>query len=409
MMMENSHFLKIREEYPVLGRDFEGRKLVYLDSACSALKPRRVISAVASYYEDYSCCAGGRSSHALSIKLNDECESARLKLAQFIGAAEEALIWTSGATESLNIVASYIKTLARREVIVSDSEHHSNLLPFYELASRGEISLRVLPTAQDGSFDIDGLKSVLGDRTALVSLSQASNVTGAIFPVKQIAEVVHAVGALLSVDGSQYIATHREDFAVNDIDFLSFSLHKIGGPTGLGALCLKKSLLANCPAWLPGGGTVRSVKVDETGKIVVRYLDGVQRLEGGVQDYASIIGAGATVDFLEDLGYESITNHVASLHTYALKKFASIPQVRPVSMDGGLGSIVSFCFVDDKYSLDDFSIFLNDHPEFLIAVRYGHHCAQPLHDKLVGGGNTMRISFYVYNTFGDIDILLIAY
>jgi cysteine desulfurase/selenocysteine lyase len=236
-------------------------------------------------------------------------------------------------------------------------------------------------------------------------VTQASNVTGAIFPIDKISAAVRRVGALLSVDGSQFIPTHRERFSELGIDFLSFSMHKLGGPTGIGALCMSKEALVACRPWLPGGGTVRSVRLVD-GRVDVRYLDGAARHEGGVQDYAGILGAGAAIEFIKGLGYDVISEHVAALQAYARKKLSSHPEVRIISLTGGLDSLLTFCFTDERLSLEDFSIFLNEHPERLIAVRCGHHCAQPLHDKLVRGGNTMRLSFFAYNDFGDIDAFM---
>lgn len=402
---------EIRSFYPVLNRKYEGKKIIYLDNACSVLKPQAVSDAVREYYEYYGACAGNRSSHYLSIKVNERCEEARSAAARFIGAAKPSdIIWTKNATESLNLVARSLDYGSRQEVIVTNFEHHSNLLPYSVLEKLGRIKVKIFELEKDGSFDLEKFKKILSGRTALVALTYASNIVGNILPISEIAELAHAQGALIAVDASQYIPTHRVDVGKLDVDFLAFSFHKMGGPTGLGVLYANSENRARLQPFLAGGGTVRSVKIRQ-GVIDAQFLKGPEGFEAGIQHYAGMFGAVAIINFIENIGYETITRQATELSYYFASKLMKNPNI---SIVGGAlqpqSTLVSFYFSDPELSVEDLNIFLNnDMPDHMVALRAGHHCAQPVSDYLIGEQrSSIRASFYAYNQMEEADLLLRA-
>jgi cysteine desulfurase/selenocysteine lyase len=402
---------EIRKLYPALSQSYEGKRLVYFDNACSVLKARPVIEAVNEYNTFYGSCAGNRSVHYLSLKVNQRCDEARESVRRFIGARyPEEIVWTKNATESLNLIASAFKFRRdKKDVIVSNLEHHSNLLPFYLLQKRGLINLKIFELEKDGSFDSNKFSKLLTKKVALVSLMHVSNVTGGRLPIKEIAKLAHKVNALVSVDDSQFLATHRQDVMFNEIDFLSFSSHKIGGPTGLGVLYIRKEIQDLLDSFQLGGGTVQQVKIKK-GSLSVDLLPVPFRFEAGIQNYSAIFGIKAAVELINQIGYAAIGQNVALLAEQLKKALDDIPGVKILGGQApNNNSLVSFSFVHQRANAADFNIFLNNElKDYLVAVRCGHHCAQPLHDFLGAGQVSVRASFFAYNTPKEVEIFIDA-
>lgn len=402
----------IRNKYPALLRKFDGKALIYFDNACTVLKPRPVIKATSDYYAGLGACAGDRSSHRLSWMVQELIEESREAARRFLNAASaQEIIWTKNSTEGINLVASsfpFAKT--KNEVVVTSLEHHSNLLPFCEQGRRRHFKVRFARPETSGGLDIDSLKNCITNKTALVAVSRVSNVTGLINPIKEIVAIAHKAGARVLVDDAQYVATHKEDVRADDVDFLVFSGHKIGGPTGIGVLYVKGPFIKALLPYQVGGGTVRNVDI-RRGRSEIRYLPSVSRFEAGVQNYAGIIGLKAAIDFLQDIRRKhDIDRHVRELGAYAAGQLSGVKGVALLAKykAQGPGSIVSFYLTSKSNSLYDFNLFINHAlKNHFIAVRCGHHCAQPLHTALKVPA-TMRLSFFVYNTKQEIDIFLKA-
>lgn len=397
----------IRKFFPVLNKKINGKKLIYFDNACSVLKPKPVIEAVLNYYQNLGACAGGRSTHVLSQIVEDLCEEARKKVKDFIGAeSEKEIIFTKNTTEGINLIArSFPFKKNRNEVVVTNFEHHSNLLPFFEEENRGRIKLKILEAESDGTINLNKLEKLTSSRTALVSITHVSNVLGNINPIKEIARIVHKKGGIILVDDAQYIGIHQESVKKNDIDFLVFSGHKIGGPTGIGVFYGREGLIRGFRPFNVGGGTVEKVLIKEN-QLRVKYLSIPRKFEAGVQNYAGIIGLGAAVDFIQKIGYQIISKQISLLRSYFLSKFSAIPDIE--ILGSPQGSIVSFVFKSKKYFAHDFNIYLNhDLKDYIIAIRCGHHCAMPVHQYLKIS-HSLRASFFVYNTEEELDIFLAA-
>jgi len=394
-----------------LSHFYDGKRLIYFDNACSVLKARPVIEAVNEYNNLYGSCAGNRSVHYLSLKVNQRCDESRETVRRFINARyPEEIIWTKNATESLNLIASAFRFHRdKKDVIASNFEHHSNLLPFYLLQKKGLIRLKIFELEKDGSFNLDKFSKFLTKKVALVSMMHVSNVTGGQLPIKEIAKLAHNFGALISIDDAQYLATHRQDVMANEIDFLSFSSHKIGGPTGLGVLYIRREVQDLLDNFQLGGGTVQRVKIKK-GCLAVELLPAPFRFEAGIQNYSAIFGIKAAVDLINQIGYVAIGRQTALLTEQLRTALAAISGVKILGGEtSNNNSLVSFYFTRRRASLEDFNIFLNNElKNCLIAVRCGHHCAQPLHDFLGTSPISLRASFFVYNTPKEVELFIEA-
>lgn len=402
---------QIRRFYPILNKKINGKKLIYFDNACTVLKPQPVIEAIVNYYQNIGACAGGRSNHFLSQKTDELCEAAREKVKKFISAKSfKEIVFTKNTTESINLVAkSFPFSKSKNEIVVTNLEHHSNLLPFFEEERRGRIKLKILRIEPDTTIDLNKLEKLISSKTALVSVSHASNVLGSILPIKEITDIAHKKNALVLVDDAQYIGTHQENVQKNNIDFLAFSGHKLGGPTGIGVLYGKEGLLKKLAPFNVGGGTIEKVILGKSG-LEVKYLPDFRRFEAGIQNYAGIIGLGAAIDFIQKINYSRILSQVSSVNSYFLSSLQQISEVEILNSIRGnsLGSITSFIFKGKKRFPHDFNIFLNHELEnYIIALRCGHHCAMPLHQAL-GASFSIRASFFVYNTKEEVDVFLQA-
>lgn len=401
---------RLRAEFPALSQAISGKRLVYLDSACTALKSRRVARAAAADLE-LGVCGGKRSTHLAAQLVEERAVAARRAAAEFLGAeSPNEIVFTSGTTEAANLVArAFPYEDGRREVIISDLEHNAVFLPFYEAARRGEVELTICRSS-DGRVDVSDLERLVTDKTALVALTHASNVAGGVQPVAEAARLAHRRGARLFCDDAQYVSSHREDVGATQADFAAFSAHKIGGPFGLGVLFGKEQELNRLRHYKVGGGTVKSVTWDGRGMPEVRYLDAPARFEAGVANFGAFSGLTEAIGLLSALPAEALRAHVGGLARRAAEGLAAIPQVRLVGgpEDAEQGSLVSFAPAHPDFSPTDFNLFLNHElGGHFIAVRSGEHCAHLLHQSL-GLAATIRASFFAYNTPEEVDLFLDA-
>jgi cysteine desulfurase/selenocysteine lyase len=387
----------LRREFPIY-RNNPG--LVFLDSGASAQKPAAVIDGVAEFYRrDYANVH--RGVYQLSQRSTDAFEVGREKTRAFLNAADEReIVFVRGATEAINLVAqswgpAFVK--AGDEIIVSDLEHHSNFVPWQMLCERVGARLRAAPIDETGEFDLARFEALLSPRTRMVAVTHVSNVTGAILPVERIVELAHARGALVLIDGCQAIPRMPVDVRAIGSDFYAFSGHKAYGPSGIGVLWGRYELLAAMPPWQTGGGMITQVTLERT-----EFQEPPHRFEAGTPDIAGAMGLGLALDFIERLGREAIREHEEDLTGYAIDRLSRIANLRLLSAGQRRLSVLSFNL--DGVHPHDVGTVLDQHG---VAVRVGHHCAQPLMDKL-GIAGTVRASLGVYNDRDDIDALAAA-
>jgi cysteine desulfurase/selenocysteine lyase len=392
---------RVREDFPILRRRDHGKPLVYLDSAATSQKPRQVIEAVTRYYE-HSNANVHRGVYSLSEEATGMYEEARVRLAAFVGAPDPAcIVFNRGTTESLNLLAhGYARKFLREgdEILLTEIEHHSNLVPWQLAARATGAGLQFIPVAEDGTLDLSDLESRLTERTKIVSLTGMSNVLGTMPPLRDLIQAAHAVGAVVAVDGAQLVPHSPVDVVDLDVDFMAISGHKMLGPTASGGLYAKREHLEAMDPFLGGGEMIREVFLDHSTWNEVPW-----KFEAGTMNIAQEIGLAAAVDYLEDLGMESVREHEKQLTAYAIERLtdagATVFGPRDVECRGGA---VSFWFED---------IHPHDVAQLLdqegVCVRAGHHCAQPLM-RILGVPATTRASMYVYNVPAEIDTLVAA-
>ncbi len=389
----------IRQDFPVLHQEVHGRPLVYLDNAASSQKPRVVIEALDEYYRRYNANVH-RGIHTLSEQASAAYEEARRKVARFINArSAKEIIWTRNTTESINLVA-YSWGRANigpgDEILLTEMEHHSNLIPWQILAQEKGATLRFIPVTDDGYLDLDSLDDLLTERTKLVSVVHMSNVLGTINPVAEIGRRAHEVGAKILVDGAQSVPHLPVDAQALDCDFLAFSGHKMCGPTGIGVLYGKRELLEAMPPFMGGGDMIREVYLDSA-----TWNDLPWKFEAGTPAIAQAIGLGYAVDYLNSIGMEAIQQHEHGIIQYALEALSRVKGLTlygpPADMRGGVAT-----FNIPGVHPHDVSTILDSEG---IAIRAGHHCAQPLMRRY-NVPATARASFYLYNTPEEVDILI---
>ena len=390
----------LRGDFPILSRMVNGKPLVYLDNAATTQKPRSVIQSLVDYYENYNANVH-RGVHTLSMEATDMTEAARKKVADFINAEEpETVIWTRNATEGMNIVAhSWARAHIEPgdEIVTTPMEHHSNLVPWQEIAAERGAELRYIPLSDDGTLDLSDVDAIFTERTKLLAFTHASNSLGTINPAKLLTHKAHAVGATVLVDGAQSVPHMPVDVQDIGCDFLSFSGHKMMGPTGIGALYGKRELLEEMEPFLTGGEMVLQVTYEKASWAGLPW-----KFEAGTPNIADSIGLGAAVDYLAALGMENVREHEKQITAYALERFKEIEEVDVFGpQDPELrGGVVSFH--NAEVHPHDLGTFLDQQG---IAVRTGHHCTMPLMGKL-GVSATARASFYVYNTEQEVDVLV---
>jgi cysteine desulfurase/selenocysteine lyase len=390
----------LRADFPILHQEVNGHPLVYLDNAASTQKPRAVIEAMSGYYERDNANVH-RGVHTLSVRATDAFEAARGKVAALFGIQDTAeLIWTRGTTEAINLVAwswGLANLRAGDEVLLSVMEHHSNLVPWQMVAQRTGAKLRFLDIDDQQRLDLSGLDDVLTERTKLVSIVHVSNALGTINPVREIAERAHAVGALMLVDGAQSAPHLPVDVPSLGCDFYTFSGHKMCGPTGTGGLWGRREVLEAMPPFHGGGDMIEWVELERS-----TYAPLPNRFEAGTPHISGAVGLATAAEYLGGIGRDAILAHERMLLGYALDRMAEIPDLTvfgprdPAERSG----VISFTLGD--VHPHDLGTILDDEG---IAIRAGHHCAQPLMRRM-GVGSTARASFYLYNTPDDVDRLI---
>lgn len=391
----------VRADFPILERKVNGRPLVYLDSGATSQKPRQVIEAVARFYREHNANVH-RGLYQLAAEATDLYEEARAKVARFIGAAPEEIVFTHGTTEALNLAAYSLGELLvgeGDEVVVTAMEHHANLIPWQQLARRKGARLVPVGVTPEGELDLGELAEAISDRTKVVAAVHVSNVLGTINPVPEIAELAHKVGAVVVVDAAQSVPHLPVSVRELGADLLAFSGHKMLGPTGIGVLWGRKELLEKLPPFLTGGEMIREVWLDRA-----TWNDVPYKFEAGTPPVAQAVGLGAAVDYLSSLGMEEVRRHDLELTARTLEGLLERDYVTvygPTEPEAR-GGVVAFNL--RGIHPHDVATLLDQEG---IAIRAGHHCAQPLH-RLLGIPASCRVSFYVYNTPEEVDTFLSA-
>ncbi len=390
---------KIREDFPILGRSIYGKyPLVYLDNAATTQKPRAVVEAMREEYYNVNANVH-RGVHFLSAKATELHEQARETVRRFLGAgSSREIVFTRGTTESINLVASCFSEACMREgneVIVTQMEHHSNIVPWQLAAQRTGIRLRVVPISDDGRLRLDEYERLFTPRTRMVSLTHVSNVLGTVNPVKEVIAMAHAHGVPVLVDGAQSTPHMAVDVKDMDCDFFAFSGHKVYGPTGIGVLYGKESWLDRLPPYMGGGEMIKTVSFEGT-----TFNDLPYKFEAGTPDYVASTGLARALDYLTALGMDEVEAHERDLTAYALARLGGIEGMHIFGpVEGEREGVVSFR-VGDIHHLDMGTLL----DRLGIAVRTGHHCAEPLMHRL-GVEGTCRASFGLYNTRQEVDAL----
>jgi len=389
---------ELRQDFPVLSRAVRSKPLVYLDNAATSQKPTQVIETIDKYYREYNSNIH-RGVHTLSEEATSAYESARNKCKSFINATnDKEIIFVKGTTEAINLVAS---TYARAniqsgdEIIVSWMEHHSNIVPWQMLCDQTGAVLKVIPINDAGELIMDDYKNLLGSKTKLVAVGHISNALGTINPIKEIIDLAHAQDAVVLIDGAQAAPHTSIDVQALDCDFYAFSSHKLFGPTGIGVLYGKESLLEAMPPYQGGGDMIKMVTFEKT-----MYNELPHKFEAGTPNISGVIGLGAAIDYVNEIGLDAIANYEHELLEYATAAALTIDGLKLIGTARNKASILSF--VMDQVHPHDLGTIL-DHDG--IAIRTGHHCAMPVMDKF-GVPATARASFAFYNTKHEIDILI---
>ena len=389
---------RIREDFPILRERVHGKPLVYLDNAATSQKPKAVIDALVDYYTHYNANIH-RAVHLLSTRATAACDAAREKIRRFINATStDEVVFVRGATEGINLVA---QTHGRRnigpgdEVLISGLEHHSNIVPWQMLCDEKQARLRVVSIDDRGVVPMDEFKKALSERTRLVAISHVSNALGTVNPLADMIQMAHRWNAPVVVDGAQAIPHMRVDVRALDADFYAFSGHKVFGPTGIGVLYGKKALLEAMPPYQGGGDMIRSVTFEKT-----TYNDLPYKFEAGTPDIAGIIGLGAAIDYVNEVGMEAISAYEHELLEYATAAISQLNGVRIIGTAPNKASVISFV-VDNAHPHDVGTVLDREG----IAVRTGHHCAQPVMDRFEIAATT-RASLAFYNTREEVDALI---
>jgi len=391
----------IRKDFPILDRRIYGRPLVYLDNTATSQTPREVVDAIVSGYTQTKANVH-RGVHTLSMEATELQENARRKVREFINApSAEEIVFTRGTTESINLVASsYGGNFFKDgdEVILSVMEHHSNIVPWQLLQRKTGIKLRVIPITGDGSLDMDAFRSLFNSRTRFVTVCHASNVLGTVNPVKEIVAEAHSHGVPVLIDGAQAAPHIKIDVQDIDADFYAFSAHKMYGPAGVGVLFGKRALLESMPPYQGGGEMIESVSFEKTTFAELPY-----KFEAGTPDFIGIAALHKAIDYMERTGIDAIAAHEHELLDYTTRRMlAEIPEMRIFGSAPGKCAIISFLVGNEHHY--DMGMLLD---KLGIAVRTGHHCAQPLMQAL-GVEGVVRASFAVYNTIEECDLFISA-
>ena len=411
--IDNAEVLRIRNDFPILDQNVNGSPLVYLDSGATSQNPQCVLEAEQEYYEQRNA-AVHRGAHTLAVEATDAYELARETVASFIGARFNELVWTSNATEAINLITYAFSNAsvgrggeeAERfvlrpgdEIVVTEMEHHANLIPWQELAFRTGATFRYIPVKDDGSLQLEHANTVIGPRTKIVAFTHASNVLGSINPVETLVQMAREAGAYVVLDACQSVPHLPVDMKALDVDFAAFSGHKMLAPTGIGALYGKAELLNAMPPFLTGGSMITTVTMEHAA-----YLPSPTRFEAGTQRISQAVALAAAVNYLKEMGMERIHAWEQHLGQRLVDGLERIDGIRVLGPRAGEERIGLASFDVDGVHAHDVGQFLDDKG---IAVRVGHHCAQPLHRRL-GLVATTRASTYLYNTTDEVDAFLEA-
>ncbi|MDC0418080.1 cysteine desulfurase [Pelagibacteraceae bacterium] len=387
----------IKSEFPIFKQKINGKPLVYLDSANSSQKPKVVIDRLSSFYEtEFSNV--GRSVHTLAVKATNRFESTRDVLKKYINAQHrEEIVFTKGATESINLVASsfgekYIKE--GDEILITELEHHSNYVPWHFLRKNKGAIIKFAPVNKNGDVEIDEIKKLISDKTKIIAITHISNVTGAVMPIKKIVDIAKEKNIPVLVDGTQGAPHMQIDMQNLGCDFYVISCHKMYGPNGLGVLYAKKKWLDDLPPYQGGGGMIDEVKKDN-----ITFADSPNKFEAGTMQTAEVVAFAEAINFIEKLGIKNIAAHENEILEYGYEKLKKNNSINIIGNPNNRGSVL--CFTIKDIHPHDIATILDDEG---VAIRAGHHCCQILHDKL-GIAATARASIGVYNTKEDIDIL----
>ena len=390
----------LRKDFPILERAIFGKPLAYLDNTATTQKPVQVLQSLETYYRTYNANVH-RGVYTIAEEATEAYEAARAKVARFVGASAREIVFTRGTTESINLVSNAWgrKNVGRGDVIVtSEMEHHSNLVPWQMLAEEKGAILRYIPVDTNGRLDLSGLDALLSGPVKIVAVAHMSNAFGTIHPVAEITRRAHAAGAVVLLDGAQSVPHLPVDVRALDCDFLAFSGHKMLAPTGIGALYGKRALLEAMPPLFGGGEMIREVKL--TGST---WNDVPFKFEAGTMNIADAIGFGVAIEYLEAIGMDAVRSHDVEITRHAMEALGAIPQVRiygpPVEERGGI-----VAFTVEGIHAHDLAAVLDREG---VAVRAGHHCTMPLHEKF-GIAASARASFYVYNVPAEVDRLAAA-
>lgn len=389
----------IRSQFPILNREVNGKPLVYFDNGATSQKPKVVLDILDQYYEKYNANVH-RGIHTLSQEATDLMEESRRKIQAFINAKHDhEVIFTRGTTESINLVANTIGQLLTvdDEIIITEIEHHSNIVPWQLVTQRTGAKLKYIPLTAEGVLDIDQLDDLLTDKTKLVCVNQVSNALGVVNPIETIIEKAHAKGAWVLIDGAQSVPHTKIDVQALDADFLAFSGHKMYGPTGIGILYGKEEILNQLPPFHGGGEMIKDVTME-----VSTYACLPFKFEAGTPDVAGIIGLGAAVDFINTIGIDAIHAYEDELVEYTIQRLSEFEEVEIYAKEAKHSGAVSFNLKLEGVHSSDVGMILDKKG---IAVRTGHHCAQPIMHHF-GIPGTVRASFGIYNTKEEVDIFI---
>ena len=393
--------LEIRTDFPILSRTIHNKPLIYFDNGATSQTPTQVIEAIVHYYS-YQNANIHRGVHTLSQEATDAYEEARKKLQRHFNARKSSeILFTAGTTHGINLVANGYGTLMQEgdEVIISASEHHSNIVPWQLACQRSGATLKVIPMNEKGILDLEMYNQLLNERTKIVCVQHVSNALGNIHPIEEIIEKAHRVGAVVLVDGAQAAPHLQPDMQTLDVDFYAVSAHKMYGPTGIGALYGKEELLLQLPPYQGGGEMIKEVHFEES-----TYADLPYKFEAGTPNICGGIAFGATIDYIQQLGMEAIATHEHKLLEYAIAKLQNIEGITLYGNDDLSKRTAVISFNLQNIHPYDVGVILD---QFGIAVRTGHHCAQPIMDFYCIPG-TVRASFAVYNTSEEIDTFVEA-
>lgn len=389
---------KIRQDFPMLQQRINGKPIIYFDNACTTLKTKQLMEAMNAYYSKYTGCAG-RSVHKFAIRTTEEYEKAREKVAKFLNARKpKEIIWTKNTTEAINLVAHSFKFEKGDKVVTTNLEHSSGLIPWQELARKGVIDLHFVLCNKEGEFNIEDFKKKIDKKTKLVSIIFASNVTATKVPLEEIIKIAHDHGATVLADGAQSVPHIPINVKKLDVDFLAFSAHKMCGPTGLGCLYGKEDMLRRLEPFILGGETIKDAELTSHVLEDIPY-----RFEAGIQNYAGVIGFGATIDYLTDIGMENIEKYEKELSRILIEGLLKIPNLSLIGPKDWKKRGALAAFNIEGIEPQDLALMLN---EDNIAIRSGAHCTYPFHKFINRKKGSDRASLYFYNTREEIRIFL---